>query len=183
MKLLIGYSIVVASAVALVACGGKKENGAVENAETIDLTEYTPGHAVQMSDKIDSLALNADDLSPEDAVNVLLAYVEIERDESNANKTKVKRETMRKFADVYDIVMGNYGNEFRAAIDKARRTTELDLSAIVTDYRERLAEYDEGAGIETAPISQKEKADSVIADSTKNANTAAQVALEAVSLD
>lgn len=183
MKLLIGYSIVVASAVALVACGGKKENGAVENAETIDLTEYTPGHAVQMSDKIDSLALNADDLSPDDAVNVLLAYVEIERDESNANKAKVKRETMRKFADVYDIVMGNYGNEFRAAIDKARRTTELDLSAIAADYRERLSDYDEGAGIESAPAAQKEKADTTVSDSTKMADAAAQVANEGVSMD
>lgn len=183
MKLLIGYGIVVASAVVLAACGGKKESGAVENAETIDLTDYTPGHAVQMWDKIDSLALNADDLSPEDAVNVLLAYVEIERDESNANKAKVKRETMRKFVDVYDIVMGNYGNDFRGAIDKARRATDLDLSTIAADYRGRLSEYDEGAGIESAPAVEKEKSDTTVSDSIKRVEAVEQVGTEGVSLD
>lgn len=165
MKSFVGYTLVFATVVALTACGGKGDKGAADDTETLDLTDYTPGHAVQMSDKIDSLALNADDLSPEDAVNVLLAYVEIEQFADNESATKKKRETMRKFTDVYDIVMGNHGNDFRAAIDKARRSTDVDLTTIASAYRERLADYDEGAGIESAPVVQKEKIDTVTADS------------------
>ena len=49
---------------------------------------------------LDSMALNADDLTPRRAVSLLNGYVEIYR---NSGSSRSKAVTMRKFVDVYDL--------------------------------------------------------------------------------
>ena len=53
---------------------------------------------------------------------------------------------MRKYKDFYDIVLGNYGDEFRKAIGKLQSQDSLDLSRIYDDYANVLSTGDDVAG-------------------------------------
>ncbi len=102
---------------------------------------------------LDSLALNADDLTPQQAVNLLMGYVELQR---STTSTRAKVVTMRKFVDVYDIVMNNYGDKFRAQIRDAAGKDNINLKEVSLEYREKLSGYDEASGIIIEPAAPKD---------------------------
>lgn len=121
-------------------CSSKSDNNESSATEVIATEDFSL-HNAPVS-VLDSLALNADDLSPQQAVNLLNGYVEIYRNSSSA---KTKAVTMRKFVDVYDILISNYGDEFRAAVSRAANE-DINLRDISQDFRTKLAGYDEASG-------------------------------------
>lgn len=168
------YAIAVAITLSLAACGSKNtDSSATTEVTDIDVTEFTNGHASEHSAEIDSLALNADELTADEGARVLIGYYEMAKESSEAGRQKTTMETMRKFVDVYDIVLGNHGNDFRNAIAKLRSI--VDLAATATEYRERLADYDSGAGVESLSDERQQVAE---ADSTATAEGKASASSE-----
>ena len=157
------YSVIISAvAVAFASCGGSSKETTVTvdtvAAGEVEVNQMLNGGAVKMSETIDNLALNADDLEPREAVAVLVGYLEIEKNAQEANKRKLVLETMRKFVDVYDIVMLNHGNDMRSAISRNASATGIDLSVIAGEFRDRLHGVDEGSGIEAAPVAKPDSA-------------------------
>lgn len=123
-----------------VGCSSKSESPESGSGESVAVEEDVVLHAP--ASVLDSMALNADDLTPRQAVGLLNGYVEIYRS-SGSNRTKAV--TMRKFVDVYDILIGNYGDEFRNAVSSAAND-ETNLRELYQDFRGKLAGYDEASG-------------------------------------
>lgn len=141
-------------------CSSKSDSQETSATETISTEETSLLHAP--ASVLDSMALNADDLTPQQAVNLLTGYVEIYRNSSSA---KTKAVTMRKFVDVYDILISNYGDEFRNAVSRAANE-ETNLRDISQDFRTKLAGYDEASGqVYDAPV-QKDTTQQAEADTT-----------------
>ncbi len=141
-------------------CSSKSDSQETSATETISTEETSLLHAP--ASVLDSMALNADDLTPQQAVNLLTGYVEIYRNSSSA---KTKAVTMRKFVDVYDILISNYGDEFRNAVSRAANE-ETNLRDISQDFRTKLAGYDEASGqVYDAPV-QKDTTQQAAADTT-----------------
>lgn len=111
---------------------------------------------------LDSMALNADDLTPSRAVSLLNGYVEIYR---NSGSTRSKAVTMRKFVDVYDILISNYGDEFRNAVSSAA-SEETNLRELYQEFRGKLAGYDEASGMVAEPSVPKDSTATEPVDST-----------------
>lgn len=147
-------------------CGKKSDNVTVDvtDAEVdMEIVDYEHGMSKLTPKQLDSLAVNAiDELQPGQAVGVLMYYSDIVNDSRGSKRW----ETMRKYRDVYDIVLGNYGSDFRAAVDKARSEKGVDLAQIYDAYAGRLTDYDDGSGIvstdEAKPDSAKVAADSTM---------------------
>lgn len=139
-RLFYTLTIFAATACLFCSCSSKSDNNESSATEVI-ATEDISLHNAPVS-VLDSLALNADDLSPQQAVSLLNGYVEIYRNSSSA---KTKAVTMRKFVDVYDILISNYGDEFRAAVSRAANE-DINLRDISQDFRTKLAGYDEASG-------------------------------------
>lgn len=178
MRILYIASIFVA-AIALTACGrsAEKEQTVVPaNTDTVvteqvKVDQMLNGGAAKMSETIDNLALNADDLEPREAVAVLVGYLEIEKEAQAAHKHKAALETIRKFVDVYDIVISNHGDKMRDAIRRNASSTGIDLTAVASQFRNRLHGVDEGSGTEAAPAAAT---DSTATDQTSNDVPAAE---------
>lgn len=111
---------------------------------------------------LDSMALNADDLTPRRAVSLLNGYVEIYR---NSGSSRSKAVTMRKFVDVYDILISNYGDEFRNAVSSAA-SEETNLRELYQEFRGKLAGYDEASGMVAEPSVPKDSTATEPVDST-----------------
>lgn len=144
---------------ALTACGRSAEKETTVAPATTDtvvieevkVEQMLNGGAAKMSETIDNLALNADDLEPREAVAVLVGYLEIEKEAQASHKHKTVLETIRKFVDVYDIVFSNHGDKMRDAIRRNASSTGIDLTAVASQFRNRLHGVDEGSGTEAAP--------------------------------
>ena len=169
MRILHIATIFVA-AITLGACGRSVEKkqivttvvDTVTTTQEVDVNQMLNGGASKMSETIDNLALNADDLEPREAVAVLVGYLEIEKEAQSSHKHKVVLETIRKFVDVYDIVISNHGDKMRDAIRRNASSTGIDLTTVASQFRNRLHGVDEGSGTEAAPAAP---ADSAVTDS------------------
>lgn len=158
--------IYIFTAIALTAtsCGNSTENATdvtdISDApEVVDLTGNS--HAPRTIMHIDSLANQADFLTTGEGVSVLVAYAEVIDESLNAGKVKSAYETMRKFVDLYNIVNNNHRQEFRSAVEKIKRSSGADLTAMADEYREKLSDYDDASGlINFAPKNDDAKPDS-----------------------
>ncbi len=158
--------IYVFTAIALTAtsCGNSTENATdvtdISDApEVVDLTGNS--HAPRTIMHIDSLANQADFLTTGEGVSVLVAYAEVIDESLKAGKVKSAYETMRKFVDLYNIVNNNHRQEFRSAVEKIKRSSGADLTAMADKYREKLSDYDDASGlINLAPKNDDAKPDS-----------------------
>lgn len=160
---------------AAISCGKSSKN-ADQNPDTatvaeINVDEILNGDAAKMTESLDNRALFADDLEPQEAVAVLVGYLEIEKDAKTARRTRKELETMRKFVDVYDIAISNHGDKMRSAIRQYASTKGVDLSVVAREFRDRLRGVDEGSGIEATPVS---KPDSAATDSAITQTEAVQ---------
>lgn len=139
------YTAIIPAIVLLMsvsACGNNK-SGSANDVQPIDVSAYTGGNALSAIAAIDSLAMEADFLSPEQGVTVLVGLSEIvKRREGNS-----RLEYMRKFVDTYDILI-NRGDEFSRAILSAKASTSIDLPALFDQYRDVLNEEADGSAIE-----------------------------------
>lgn len=141
-------------------CSGKGDSGNPGAATEPVMEEAEVLHA--SASVLDSMALNADDLTPGRAVSLLNGYVEIYR---NGRSSRSKAVTMRKFVDVYDILISNYGDEFRNAVSSAAND-EINLRELYQEFRGKLAGYDEASGMVAEPSAPKDSTVAAPADSS-----------------
>ncbi len=141
-------------------CSGKSDSGNLGAATEPVMEEAEVLHA--SASVLDSMALNADDLTPRRAVSLLNGYVEIYR---NSRSSRSKAVTMRKFVDVYDILISNYGDEFRNAVSSAANE-ETNLRELYQEFRGKLAGYDEASGMVAEPSVPKDSTATEPVDST-----------------
>ena len=156
-------------ALSAVACGSKAEGdetAADFNDEDLQIVIYMSGPDYLTPKQLDSLAINCvDDLTPGQAVGILLYYNDLVEKASGSRRT----ERIRMFKDVYDISLGNLGDQFRQSLSIAKADTGKDLAAVYERLSDRLSEYDSAAGIAIEPESQPDSAavDSAATDSTR----------------
>lgn len=166
--MIIGAAIVAAM---VISCSGKKDKSLADD-EIIALEQQLNDNAQSQSmiDHIDSLALMADDLTPSEAVKVLVTYMHVVKTATEAGKERVQLETMRKFVDVYDIVMGEHKSDMTDAFEAfARRNPNYNIIATASEYRENLRNYADGSAVEEDVIGgEQPKAET---DSVKPAAT------------
>lgn len=122
-------------AVTATACSDKKTSSDGQVA-TADYSEFMGEKAVASAANIDSLALEADFLEPEQGAEVLVGLSEIVRHEEAAKSGK-RLEYMRKFVDTYDILSGR-GEDFRQAIAGVAESARINLKEIYLKYIDAL---------------------------------------------
>lgn len=138
--------MIAALASAACACSGNK-SGSTETAETIDLSSFTGSNAMASAGTIDSLALEADFLTPEQGVAVLAGLSEIVRaEEAEGNRSK-KLEYMRKYIDTYDILV-NRSEDFTSEFDRLKSAAHIDFAALFAQYRDILSSEADGTSVE-----------------------------------
>ncbi len=94
----------------------------------------------------DELALNADDLTPDQAVSVLMGFYDMHLQYSGEHKYRSDMETMRKFVDVYDIVNSNHGDKFKKALKATKNVyPDVDFVEVYKQFAEKLTQYDGSA--------------------------------------
>lgn len=127
--------VILFVAAAATACSDKKTSADSHDAAA-DYSEFMGEKAVASAANIDSLALEADFLEPEQGAEVLIGLSEIARHEEAAKSGK-RLEYMRKFVDTYDILSGR-GEEFRQAIAAVNESAHINLKQIYLNYIDAL---------------------------------------------
>ena len=161
----ISFLAAMALVALMTACSGGKDGKAeiveVQNsqlAEALNNGDYRSASVLA-----DSMALYVDDLSPDETVSVLMAFLEFHNQAKGEDL-----ETLRKYVDVYDIAIDNNPNDMRAAFSKARSMNpNLDFEQAARDFRRALAEYDAVKTYGETPVA---KPDSAATDSLKAVN-------------
>lgn len=158
LKQILVAVVAILAGVAVTACGSKSEEKTVDTREQNNqLTAALEARDMtQVAAIADSMSMYIDELSPDEAVTVLMAYLEIHNNSSRAGNHNKDLETLRKFVDVYDIASTVNPNDFKAAVAHAKSINPaVDLAQIVTDFRDRLAEYDAAAGVQYTAESEE----------------------------
>lgn len=180
MRYILSLIALVALMSGLVACGSKTSGGESEAVvESVDeqktqLAEaLNVGNISRASAMADSMSLFVDDFTPEQTVQVLMAFLSVHNDAVASKERRRDLETIRKYIDVYDIALSTNPKDTRAAFAKARSINpEVDFDSIAVMFRERLAQYDAiQDGTLTAP-------DSAPADSAATDSVAEEIPLE-----
>lgn len=151
---LIGAAIFAAASF-LTACGDrgdKKISDTVEESNTQLYAALQDNDMPRIEMLADSMANYIDDLTPDETITVLMAYLEVHNDAARNNLKEKDLVTIRKFIDVYDIALTNNPNDFKEAMSRARDiNNNVDLVSIVDSFRDRLAQYDALQGGEEGP--------------------------------
>lgn len=112
----------------MTACGSKTSGEESETvAESVDeqntqLAEaLNVGNIGRASAMADSMSLFVDDFTPEQTVQVLMAFLSVHNDAVAAKERRRDLETIRKYIDVYDIAVSTNPKDTRAAFAKAKR--------------------------------------------------------------
>ncbi len=179
------YILICAGISAMLASCGGGGNSAAEDKQIVEIEQAAESFSGTRGEmQIDSLALMADDLTPAEASQVLLTYMRIREDARKAGNEKRELETMRKFVDVYDIVLGANGADMRETFERiARHNPHHNFEAAAKEYRELLSNYASGSGVEESGYyePQPAAADSSSTEEVKAED--AQITGEAVSED
>lgn len=173
MRHILSIIVVLAAVAGMVGCGSKNGGESEAAVETVDeqnaqLAEaLNVGNIKQASAMADSMSLFVDDFTPEQTVQVLMAFLSVHNEAVAAKERRRDLETIRKYIDVYDIALSVNPKDTRAAFAKAKRINpEVDFDSIAVMFRERLAQYDaiqDGSLVAPEPA----PADSVANDSVK----------------
>ncbi len=163
-------------AVAVSACGGDKSDESESVQEELRNTHLLEAMKVvdipRVTSIADSLALDVDDLSNNESVAVLLAYLVIHNEASRNDDREQDLVTIRKYVDVYDLSMQRDRDGMLAAMQQAREINPAaDFEALYKEFRNRLSEYDalNGQELTTEPSAEEAPTDSVaVADSVSS---------------
>ncbi|MDE6116462.1 MAG: hypothetical protein K2O30_11325 [Duncaniella sp.] len=175
MKHILSMITVTVALTCLVACGGKKESPAevaeITEEQNTQLAEaLSVGNIAEASAMADSMSLFVDDFTPEQTVQVLMAFLTVHNDAVASKNTRRDLETLRKFVDVYDIALSANPKDTRRAFDKARKINpEINFDSLATAFRSKLTQYDavqDGSLVAPEPV----RADTVAVDSAKKAD-------------
>lgn len=157
-------------AACMTGCGSKGGGEAAGTAESIDeqntqLAEaLNVGNISQAAAMADSMSLFVDDFTPEQTVQVLMAFLSVHNEAAAAKERRRDLETIRKYIDVYDIALSVNPDDTRAAFAKAKRINpEVDFDSIAVMFRERLAQYD--AIQDGSLVAPEQEADTAATDS------------------
>lgn len=144
-KTILLTAVTAALLVGLGACKSESEKSGVNvEDQNTELTAALQDHNIKRVSTIaDSMAMYVDELSPDESITVLMAFLEIHNDAAAAKDRRRDLETIRKFVDVYDIASMVNPNDFKAAVAHARSINPaVNLAQIVEDFRDKLAEYE-----------------------------------------
>lgn len=140
------------------------------------------GNLKAASAMADSMSLFVDDFTPEQTVQVLMAFLTVHNDAVSKKERRRDLETLRKYVDVYDIALSVNPKDTRAAFEKAMRINPtVNFDSIAQSFREKLTQYDaihDGSLVTDEP----QQADTVAADtmpaSRQNSDNPADLPLE-----
>ncbi len=145
------------------SCGGGRssETAKLMDQQTSQLTEALRANDYATAATLaDSMALYIDELTPEETIAVLMAFLEV-HNKVTADNPRSDLETLRKYVDVYDIAVGANPNDMRRAFAEAKaRNPQLDFEQAARDFRRLLAEYDAVQTYGEEPVYEPEPADS-----------------------
>ncbi len=147
-KLFIVLLSVVLLSLSFWSCGGSsKETTATTEKVEVQNTQLaealSAGNLKAASAMADSMSLFVDDFTPEQTVQVLMAFLSVHNDAVASKDSRRDLETLRKFIDVYDIALSVNPKDTRAAFDKARKLNpSVNFDSLATSFRERLTQYD-----------------------------------------
>jgi len=165
-------------AAVLTACGGNKnENNDSES--TVDLTSFTGTNAVASASTIDSLALEADFLTPDQGVAVLAGLSEIVKAEEAKGRGNQRLQYMRKYVDTYDILVSRQ-EDFTEEFNRLIRTTGYDFRGLFNRYRDVLSSEADGTSIEDGDAGTTEVKTESPAVSDSTAATKPSIATDSI---
>lgn len=156
MKKILIAALAIA-ALSLAGCGHKSKPSSEEaEQQRLELYDAMSDHDIARVEQIaDSLSLMTDDLSTDETVAVLLAFLQVHNEAASRKDATKDLVTIRKFVDVYDIALARDGDELSRAFNAARDLNgNLDLPEIAKVFREQLADYDASMGGESATIEE-----------------------------
>lgn len=189
MKHILPFIIALATlAPTATSCGGDstKEqtvvSADVEEQNTQLAEALSAGNLKAASAMADSMSLFVDDFTPEQTVQVLMAFLTVHNDAVSKKERRRDLETLRKYVDVYDIALSVNPKDTRAAFEKAMRINPtVNFDSIAQSFREKLTQYDaihDGSLVTDEP----QQADTVAADtmpaSRQNSDNPADLPLE-----
>ncbi len=131
-----------------VACGSKEKvtdsvSEDVEEQNTLLAKALSVGNLKDASEMADSMSLFVDDLTPDQTVQVLMAFLTVHNEAVAKKDSRRDLETLRKYVDVYDIALSANPNDTRAAFAKVRKINPtINFDSIATSFREKLTQYD-----------------------------------------
>lgn len=142
--------VAIAMAVCAVGCGSRKSKESSPESQAPVVEQSSPladalnggnlSHASQMAD---SMSLFVDDFTPEQTVQVLMAFLQVHNDAVANKQYRRDLETLRKYIDVYDIALSVNPKDTRKAFEKARRLNpSVDFDSLARVFRDRLTQYD-----------------------------------------
>ncbi|MCM1163299.1 MAG: hypothetical protein NC339_03495 [Muribaculaceae bacterium] len=136
----------------LTACGSGKNTAETPDEAALEVAArqnsrlaeaLNDGHLDKAGEMADSMSLFVDDLTPEQTVQVLMAFLQIHNNAVEKKESRRDLETLRKYVDVYDIALSVNPRDTREAFEKAHRVNPaVDFDSIAAAFRERLTQYD-----------------------------------------
>ncbi|MCM1292921.1 MAG: hypothetical protein NC111_03490 [Bacteroides sp.] len=142
---------IILSAITLVfsnfSCSSSNSDGSESTANAsskeTDPVDYERGPEQITAGQLDQLILSPDDLTPGQAAGALKMLSTIIGQTSGTPR----EETMRKFVDLYGIMLDIHGDNMYEAFDKMKRTFGVDIQNLYADYSTTLKVGDDtGAG-------------------------------------
>ena len=171
MKHILAFIILSVVAVVMPGCGSKSshntdpvvaENVEVQNTQLAEA--LNTGDLRHASEMADSMSLFVDDLTPEQTVQVLMAFLSVHNEAVAKGDRRLDLETLRKYVDVYDIAVNANPKDTRAAFAKAKKINpDVDFDAVAKSFREKLSQYDakQDVSLVAPEPSESEAADTV----------------------
>lgn len=172
MKRTLKALAVVVVAAGVTACSSHKSDESESVQEELRNTHLLDAMKVldipRVTTIADSLALDVDNLSNNESVAVLLAYLVVHNEASRNNDREQDLVTIRKYVDVYDLSMQRDRDGMLSAMQQAREINPAaDFESLYKEFRNRLSEYDalNGQELTAEPAaSDADATDSVAAD-------------------
>lgn len=129
------------------ACGnGHRDSdtdAAVESSSEALTSAMESGDIAAVAAAADSMALYLDELTPDENVALLLAFLQLHNDAVKRGDRNGDLEIIRKYVDVYGIVVDENPEDMRAAFARAMDVNpKVDFEAAFKEFRLALSDYD-----------------------------------------
>ena len=172
LKKILSLAVVAISGFVFTACNSNDNSDKINVEEQSSmLTEALKSKDMaRVSALADSMAMYIDELTPDEVVTVLLAYLEVHNSAAQAGDRQKDLETLRKFVDVYDLSMSIDEEKFLSALQQVKKINpNMDVPSIVADFRDKLAEYEalNGVDFDDEPAVPAAKSDSTAKEVVK----------------
>lgn len=180
----------VTFATAFTACGGGSKEQAAPPAVVAEVEEQntqlaealSTGNLSVASEMADSMSVFVDDFTPEQTVQVLMAFLSVHNDAVKKKDRRRDLETLRKYVDVYDIALSANPKDTRAAFDKARKVNPaVNFDSLAASFREKLTQYDaihDGSLVSDTPASDAVGTDSLASSSSSSTGNTAELPVQ-----